>query len=435
MKKSIIALSLLSVLSFSASAATDNFEIDLTQKHDFVTEKTDDKGLISYSTDKKVIDAIRKAVETELTTAKKEYNKYSSDSVFTNFEGKKDNFANISQKYVSEKTKALSELQSKVNKAKKELEKAADDSASAGLSLVKAEEAAKSMIDESKAKKLVSDAQKKRDDAEKARLKASETLTKTVSDARSKTAEFEKSNIATAYNAAKATIDSKSKAIENANDKKAKFEDKVKNAADVIKYNETIKTSSDAGVVSSKIIAEQASKGIDANAKGIDANAKGIDANAKGIDANAKGIEKTNTQVSKNTSTLVAQNKTLVSHDTRISTNAKNITSNTNRIANIEGDVKNLRQDFEKLSKDYNSFKKTASAGIAGVAAMANIPTAYGVGNVAVGAGIGSFNGEQAISVGVSYRANEAIAMKASIAANSGSNVEPVIGAGISYEF
>lgn len=67
------------------------------------------------------------------------------------------------------------------------------------------------------------------------------------------------------------------------------------------------------------------------------------------------------------------------------------------------------------------------AAGIAGVAAMANIPEVNSHQTFAVGVGVGGFDGQQAVAVGASARVNDNLTVKASVAAN---NEEVVWGAG-----
>jgi autotransporter adhesin len=75
------------------------------------------------------------------------------------------------------------------------------------------------------------------------------------------------------------------------------------------------------------------------------------------------------------------------------------------------------------------------SAGIASVAAMSNIPHSIYTGQLSVGAGVGHYNGETAVAVGASYRYNEHVTTQLSAGANSGNNLNPVVGAGIAFAF
>ncbi len=71
-------------------------------------------------------------------------------------------------------------------------------------------------------------------------------------------------------------------------------------------------------------------------------------------------------------------------------------------------------------------------AGVAGVAAMANIPTAREIGRLSIGAGVGSFAGTNAVAVGGSYRIDARTTVKGSF---STTGSDHVAGAGVAYEF
>ncbi|CAJ1863441.1 hypothetical protein PEKONANI_02851 [Aeromonas jandaei] len=105
------------------------------------------------------------------------------------------------------------------------------------------------------------------------------------------------------------------------------------------------------------------------------------------------------------------------------------------RLNQQEGQIKGLHSDLNNLSNEVHDFKKEARAGIAGIAAMANIPDPVAVGKFTVGAGVGYFNYESAVAVGAAYRQSDSVAYKLSVSANSGNTISPVIGAGVSYTF
>lgn len=143
--------------------------------------------------------------------------------------------------------------------------------------------------------------------------------------------------------------------------------------------------------------------------------------NTARIDHNQAGIQQ-------NTASINVNSKNIAHNSTRISDNSARIDRNAAAIENNKNEIKDLRQDFEKMSKEM-------SGGIAGVAAMANIPQVRGVGNVSVGVGIGHFNSESAVALGTSYRYNEQVTAQFSVSANTGNDIQPVIGAGVNYEF
>ncbi|WDR22530.1 tail fibers protein [Salmonella phage vB_SenP_UTK0002] len=94
---------------------------------------------------------------------------------------------------------------------------------------------------------------------------------------------------------------------------------------------------------------------------------------------------------------------------------------------------KSTNQRFANMDKRIDENRKNASAGIAGVAAMANIPQVSQNSSFSVGAGVGSYDSEQGLAVGMSARFNENIVTKASVAATTQDDF--VFGAGVSYEW
>ena len=85
------------------------------------------------------------------------------------------------------------------------------------------------------------------------------------------------------------------------------------------------------------------------------------------------------------------------------------------------------------LKQQVDSNKKQANAGIAGVAAMANIPQVSPGSRLSIGAGLGNYGGEQGLAVGVSARINSRVVTKASVSATSQHKF--VSGVGVSYEW
>lgn len=86
---------------------------------------------------------------------------------------------------------------------------------------------------------------------------------------------------------------------------------------------------------------------------------------------------------------------------------------------------------FEDLKRQVGENRHRASAGIAGVAAMANIPQVTNTQNFSVGAGVGTTDGESALAVGFSARATENVVIKGSVSNDTQHNF--VVGAGMSY--
>ncbi|WP_336219330.1 YadA-like family protein [Citrobacter amalonaticus] len=85
---------------------------------------------------------------------------------------------------------------------------------------------------------------------------------------------------------------------------------------------------------------------------------------------------------------------------------------------------------FSDLSKTVNENKKQASAGTSAAMAMASIPGVAGDQRVAIGAGVGGYDGENALSVGASVRLASRVQVKAAVSSDSASNFG--YGAGVS---
>lgn len=113
----------------------------------------------------------------------------------------------------------------------------------------------------------------------------------------------------------------------------------------------------------------------------------------------------------------------------------KRVAQNTADIANHEQRIQGLESQtnskFADLNKQIDDNRKRASAGIAGVAAMANIPQVLEHQTFAIGAGAGNTDGESALAVGFSARASQNTVVKASVSNDTQHNF--VIGAGVSY--
>ena len=105
----------------------------------------------------------------------------------------------------------------------------------------------------------------------------------------------------------------------------------------------------------------------------------------------------------------------------------------TNDVRAIKSDLSNLRTDVNQNRKAIDKNRKRAARGVAGVAAMANIPSAL-PGKSAIGIGIGGFDGENAVAVGVGHHFENGIAIKGSISTGNATN-SIAYGAGMSYSW
>ena len=117
-----------------------------------------------------------------------------------------------------------------------------------------------------------------------------------------------------------------------------------------------------------------------------------------------------------------------------INTN-KRVAANTAAIANHEQRITSLEQStsngFRDLRNQIDENKRDANAGIAGVAAMANIPQVTEYQSFSVGAGLGVRGSENAVAVGASARLSQKTVGKLSVAADS--QQQFTAGMGISY--
>ena len=117
-----------------------------------------------------------------------------------------------------------------------------------------------------------------------------------------------------------------------------------------------------------------------------------------------------------------------------IATN-KRVAANTAQLANHEQRITTLEQNtsarFSDLNSKIDDNRKRASAGIAGVAAMANIPQVLEHQTFAIGAGAGNTDGESALAVGFSARASQNTVVKASVSNDTQHNF--VVGAGVAF--
>ncbi|HDS4345635.1 TPA: YadA C-terminal domain-containing protein [Enterobacter hormaechei subsp. steigerwaltii] len=87
---------------------------------------------------------------------------------------------------------------------------------------------------------------------------------------------------------------------------------------------------------------------------------------------------------------------------------------------------------FASIDKKVDAVKRHADAGIAGVAAMANIPMIADKA-VTVGAGVGARGDAQALSVGAKFRVSESVAASVGVAADTEDGY--TLGAGVGFGF
>ncbi|STD28545.1 YadA-like C-terminal region [Edwardsiella tarda] len=92
-----------------------------------------------------------------------------------------------------------------------------------------------------------------------------------------------------------------------------------------------------------------------------------------------------------------------------------------------------IQANSHSLSRRIDENRKKAAAGIAGVAAMSNIPIPYAEGSFTVGVGVGYYDSQSAGAIGIGKGFENGLAIKASASFATDSNV--AIGGGASWNF
>lgn len=167
----------------------------------------------------------------------------------------------------------------------------------------------------------------------------------------------------------------------------------------------------------------------------IDNEAEAIENNAAGIAANAQETARVNGEVVKQARSLAAVDQQIAAEnearrktDATVAAHSAELADHESRIQTLESET---NSKFGALKNKVEENRQRASAGIAGVAAMANIPQVTNTQNFSVGAGVGNTDGESALAVGFSARATENVVVKSSVSNDTQHNF--VVGAGVSY--
>ncbi len=160
-----------------------------------------------------------------------------------------------------------------------------------------------------------------------------------------------------------------------------------------------------------------------------------IENNAAGIAANAQETARVNGEVVKQARSLAAVDQQIAAEnearrktDATVAAHSVELADHESRIQTLESET---NSKFGALKNKVEENRQRASAGIAGVAAMANIPQVTNTQNFSVGAGVGNTDGESALAVGFSARATENVVVKSSVSNDTQHNF--VVGAGVSY--
>ncbi len=152
----------------------------------------------------------------------------------------------------------------------------------------------------------------------------------------------------------------------------------------------------------------------------------------------SKAIEKTHstlttlTQKQQQDKALWSQKIQTLATDTTnsIASDRQQIISTQQRVDSNAAQLSKLNSNFSSLKHTVDENKHEAAAGSSSAMAQANIPQVLNGQTVAIGAGVGGYDGESAIAVGVSFRAADSVTVKATVSDDSQQNVG--YGAGVS---
>lgn len=200
-----------------------------------------------------------------------------------------------------------------------------------------------------------------------------------------------------------------------------------------------------------EVKADKNTKAIETNAKDIADNKASIADNAANISHNSARINAVEVEAKKHsvvkagknttvTKTLGSQGEAVYTVDANIdhlATKAEvvNQVSKVNaRIDGVDAKVNANTKAIHRLDRDVRKNRKRADAGIASVAAMANIPQVYISGKSGVGVGIGHKHGQSALAVGYS-RASDNGHHIIKLSAGIDTQKDVTVGAGYMYQY
>ena len=223
--------------------------------------------------------------------------------------------------------------------------------------------------------------------------------------------------------------------------------------------NTTVTTSTDAnGKVTYTVSSKDFQPAIDKVEAKADNNTKAIETNAKNIADNKVSIAKNTDHIKaveveakkhsvvkagKNTTvtqTLGSKGESVYTVDANVdhlATKAEvvNQVSKVNaRIDGVDAKVNANTKAIHRLDRDVRKNRKRADAGIASVAAMANIPQVYLSGKSGVGVGVGYKHGQSALAVGYS-RASDNGHHIIKLSAGLDTQKDVTVGAGYMYQY
>ena len=209
----------------------------------------------------------------------------------------------------------------------------------------------------------------------------------------------------------------------------------------------------DAKTATNAKVIEANKSAIAENTKGVKANAEGVKANAEGVKSNTAKIAEVEKEAKHHTVVKAGQNvqvtkefgengEAVYTVDANIETNHlatkaevnKHIGAINDRIDGVEGKVAQNTKAIRKLDRDVRKNRKRADAGIASVAAMANIPQVYLPGKSGVGVGVGHKHGQSALAIGYSRTSDNAHHI-IKLSAGVDSQKDVTVGAGYMYQW
>lgn len=187
------------------------------------------------------------------------------------------------------------------------------------------------------------------------------------------------------------------------------------------------------------------------NTKGVKANAEGVKQNAEGVKSNTAKIAEVEKESKRHTVVKAGQNVqvtkefgengeavyTVGVETNHLATKAevnKHIGAINDRIDGVEGKVAQNTKAIRKLDRDVRKNRKRADAGIASVAAMANIPQVYLPGKSGVGVSVGHKHGQSALAIGYSRTSDNAHHI-IKLSAGVDSQKDVTVGAGYMYQW
>lgn len=189
----------------------------------------------------------------------------------------------------------------------------------------------------------------------------------------------------------------------------------------------------------------------EANKSAIAENAEGVKQNAESVKANTAKIQEVAKEAKRHSVVKAGKNTTVAksfgengeavytvgvetNHLTTKAEVNKHIGAINDRIDGVEGKIAQNTKAIRKLDRDVRKNRKRADAGIAAVAAMANIPQVYLPGKSGVGVGVGHKHGQSALAIGYSRTSDNAHHI-IKLSAGVDSQKDVTIGAGYMYQW